>query len=60
MRQGTPTKAMEGALKIEISQNPQEEAKVQMPKPENINSKPKGTRRNYQGQVTKLRVRSYG
>lgn len=41
MRQGTPTKAMEGALdlKIEISQNPQEEAKVQMPKPENINSK---------------------
>lgn len=31
-----------------------------MPKPENINSKPKGTRRNYQGQVTKLRVRSYG
>lgn len=60
MRQGTPTKAMEGALKIEISQNPQEEAKVQMPKPENINSKPKGTRRNCQGQVTKLRVRSYG
>lgn len=60
MRQGTPTKAMKGALglKIEISQNPQEEAKVQMPKPEIINSKPKGTRRKYQVQVTKLRVRS--
>lgn len=60
MRQGTPTKAMEGALglKIEIRQNPQEEAKVQMPKPEIINCKPKGTRRKYQVQVTKLRVRS--
>lgn len=62
MRQGTPTKAIQGALglKIEMSQNPQEEAKVQMPKAETINSKLKENRRKNQGQVTKLRVRSYG